>query len=104
MVATRPPFYADEEEPSFRRYNSRGQGYSLSHDRELPSAPYNNRDLLSNHDSRGGNHAPESDNNSRPRSRIPVAVSAASLSKLCLKSDNDSVDDVESERSDAVVT
>jgi hypothetical protein len=78
MVATqvRPgPYFTDDEEPSFRRYNSRGQGYPLSHDRELPSGPYSGpRDLLSNHDSRGGNHAPEPDN-SRPRSRIPVAVS-----------------------------
>ncbi|EPE34685.1 Zn2/Cys6 DNA-binding protein [Glarea lozoyensis ATCC 20868] len=82
MVATRPPFYADEEEPSFRRYNSRGQGYSLSHDREMPSAPYSGRDLLSNHDSRGGNHAPESDNNSRPRSRIPVACGRCRKRKI----------------------
>jgi hypothetical protein len=79
MVATqvRPgPYFTDDEEPSFRRYNSRGQGYPLSHDRELPSGSYGGpRDLLSNHDSRGGKHAPEPDHNSRPRSRIPVAVS-----------------------------
>jgi hypothetical protein len=74
--------YFDDEEPSFRRYSSRGHGYPLSHDRELPPAashggyggPRNHQ--LSTHERRNGESQPDQDSNSRPRSRIPVAVSS----------------------------
>ena len=69
------PYFADDDEPPFHRRNSRGHEFPLSHDRGLPLDPYNGpRDHLPSHDSRRGNRAPEPDSNSRPRSRIPVAV------------------------------
>ncbi len=71
--------YFDDEEPPFHRYSSRGHGYPLSHDRELPPAaghggyggPRNHQ--LSTHE-RNGDSPPDQDSNSRRRSRIPVAV------------------------------
>jgi hypothetical protein len=75
--------YFDEEEPAFRRYNGRGHGYPLSHDRELTSGPnhgpyggHYQHHQQSAHDGRAGGQSPEQDsNNSNPRRRIPVAVS-----------------------------
>lgn len=67
-----------DDELAFRRDSSRGHGYPLS--RELPPAPspYNTarEHHLSNHETRSINGAGDLENNSRPRSRIPVAVSA----------------------------
>ncbi len=76
--------FQEDEEASFRRYSGRGHGFALSHDREYPSAP--NHTLYSvsrNHnpspgEPRAAGHSPESDS-TRPRSRIPVAVSHSIL-------------------------
>jgi hypothetical protein len=77
MVMTRAIF--DDEEAPFRRLNGRGHGYPLSHDRELPPAhgvyPASRLSHLGGHESRNGDQGSENDSNSRPRSRIPVAVS-----------------------------
>lgn len=72
--------YYDDEEMGLRRYSRHaGHGFALGHERELPHGRYeghSGRDHLSasHHESRGGSHAPDPDN-TRPRSRIPVAVS-----------------------------
>ncbi|TVY37203.1 putative transcriptional regulatory protein [Lachnellula occidentalis] len=75
--------YFDDDELSFRRESSRGHGYPLS--RELPPAPspYNTarEHHLSNHETRSANGA-EQENNSRPRSRIPVACGRCRKRKI----------------------
>ena len=73
-------YYPDhiDDEPVFRRYGNRGQGYAISHDRDLPlthrqqggSAGGN---FAMSHGSRNGDRGPEQDPNQRKR--IPVAVS-----------------------------
>lgn len=69
--------------PTLRRYNSRGgNAYPLSDERELP--PSLRHDIyttsrgqhLPPHESRNSDRrSPENDSATRPRSRIPVAVS-----------------------------
>lgn len=72
--------YHDNEEPTLRRYSSRGHGYPLSQDREMYS-PQNHgiypghRQHMPSHESRNNELSPDHDSGSRPRSRIPVAVS-----------------------------
>src|ERR1700712_3396069 len=71
--------YFDDEEPSFhRRFNGRGHGFPIAHDRDLPSrpslGPYGGHRL--SHDSRSSGQNSEQDQiSSNPRRRIPVAVS-----------------------------
>ena len=79
--------YFDHDGQTFRRDSSRGHGYPLSHDRDLPPAPspYNTarEHHLSNHETRSSNSAADQENhNSRPRSRIPVAVSRSIASRF----------------------
>ncbi|TVY91233.1 putative transcriptional regulatory protein [Lachnellula willkommii] len=73
-----------DDELAFRRDSSRGHGYPLS--RELPPAPspYNTarEHHLSNHETRNGNSAADPENNSRPRSRIPVACGRCRKRKI----------------------
>ncbi|CAG8983491.1 hypothetical protein HYALB_00000661 [Hymenoscyphus albidus] len=87
--------YYDDEEPGLRRYNRHtGHGYAIGHERELPHGPYEGhagRDHLSaaHHDSRGGSRAPEPDN-TRPRSRIPVACGRCRKRKIRCSGDTGS--------------
>ena len=76
--------YFDGEEPPFRRFNGRGQLYSLSHpERELPPAHHHNPYVGSRNQQtptnevRNGESTPEQDTNQHPRRRIPVAVSSS---------------------------
>lgn len=83
-VASYSAFQGDDEAP-FHRYSNRGHVFAHGHDREYPSVP--NHALYSgprNHhpspqEPRTVSHSPENDSNSRPRSRIPVAVSSPIL-------------------------
>jgi len=78
-MVTHSSQYYDDEEPSFhRRYNGRGHGYPITHDRDLPSrpslGPYGGHRI--SHDSRSSGQNSEQDQiSSNPRRRIPVAVS-----------------------------
>lgn len=72
-------YFPDEEMPALRRYSTRAPGYSLSHDRE----PILSHDMHHNyraqhaqiHDRNPDRRSPDNDMSSKPRSRIPVAVS-----------------------------
>jgi len=76
MVMTRAIF--DDQETPFRRLSGRGHGFPLYHERELPPThnlyPPSRMAHLGGHESRNGDQVSENDSNSRPRSRIPVAV------------------------------
>jgi len=76
------PQYYDDDEPIFhRRYTGRGQGYAISHDRDLPHhGPY----IGHRSHSHDGRNIPEPEpSTSNVRRRIPVAVSGLlSLSSL----------------------
>ncbi|TVY35084.1 hypothetical protein LSUB1_G006245 [Lachnellula subtilissima] len=78
--------YFENDGQTFRRDSSRGHGYPLSHDRDLPPAPspYNTarEHHLSNNETRSGNSAADQENNSRPRSRIPVACGRCRKRKI----------------------
>lgn len=109
MVARNNHGYYDDEEPSFRRYRSRGQGYALSHDREPPSGHGHNvysRSHMGGRDSRNGDRASENEEIPRARSRIPVAVSRLFETDVYGSWFDGviSVVDAGSERSDAVET
>lgn len=103
-------YYEDgDDSTSFRRFNSHGHGYPLSHDREHYSTaghaihPAGRIHQVAAHEPRTAGLSPESDSNSRPRSRIPVAVRSKFplISQIC-NDRNNSVVDAESARSDAV--
>ncbi|CZR53312.1 uncharacterized protein PAC_03190 [Phialocephala subalpina] len=88
MVAQR---YYEDDEPSFRRYSSRGHGYPLSHDRDLPSGPGHNvysRSHMGSQDSRNGDHHSENEEIPRARSRIPVACGRCRKRKIRCSGDN----------------
>jgi len=72
--------YFNDEVHEFRRdrFNGRGHGYPLSHDRDLSSGP--NQGPYGGHirasiDGRNGQSPEVESNSSLPRRRIPVAVS-----------------------------
>ncbi|KAK2625770.1 hypothetical protein QTJ16_005082 [Diplocarpon rosae] len=80
--------YHEDEETTFRRYSSRGHGYPLSHDREYNSASNHavyagsRNHHPSSNEPRTIERSPESDSNSRPRSRIPVACGRCRKRKI----------------------
>ncbi|PVH89314.1 hypothetical protein DL98DRAFT_565394 [Cadophora sp. DSE1049] len=81
--------YQDEADTtSFRRYSARGHDYPISHDREFPTVashgvfPGARNHHPSPHEPRTVGQSPESDSNSRPRSRIPVACGRCRKRKI----------------------
>ncbi|KAK0104054.1 hypothetical protein ONS96_005157 [Cadophora gregata f. sp. sojae] len=91
MVQVAPPysdFQGEEDTTSFRRFNTRGPSYPISHDREFPAVashgvfPGARSHHPSPHESRTVGQSPESESNSRPRSRIPVACGRCRKRKI----------------------
>jgi hypothetical protein len=73
--------YYESEEPVYGRYNGRGHGYPLNHDRDLPTSngPYGgprNHQLSMNEARNTGQSPDQESGSSHPRRRIPVAVSS----------------------------
>jgi len=71
--------YADNEVPTFRRYNSRGVSYALIQERDNASGYMHPSFDRANHqdslqDARGQDGTLDKDINSRPRSRVALAV------------------------------
>lgn len=86
MVQTNRPFFEDEQ-PSFRRFSTRGNGYALNHERglSLTALPLSYEDSrtsdTSNLENRHDESAAGADSSLRPRSRIPVAVSLSNIQR-----------------------
>jgi len=105
-----PHRYYEDDGPSFCRDNTRGHGYPLSHDRDLPPAPLHisyetRRALNSNHDIRVPENHSDQDTNARPRSRIPVAVSLNKITPFSISlTTNFSAADAVNARYDAAAT
>lgn len=102
--------YFDDDEQIARRYSSRGHGYSLGLDRDLPPTPHHvpyTRHHVSSHNGNVQNNrqSPEQGTSSAPRRRIPVAVRWALLIMIENQTDGlffNSVDVAANARSAAV--
>ncbi|KAL5321619.1 hypothetical protein ACEPPN_009579 [Leptodophora sp. 'Broadleaf-Isolate-01'] len=96
MVQVPPSYggYQDDGDATFRRSGPRGHGYPLSHDREFPTVashgvyPGARSHHPSPHEPRTVGQSPESDSNSRTRSRIPVACGRCRKRKIRCSGDN----------------